>query len=630
MITSGAFFPPYQYQAARAVTLTLDASGEIALSAVGQGDTSGVPMFASGMADYYTGPTVVPFGTSGMIPLTDDWVVYASDGAFAYSPESSGASGAGWFFEPPGTQPVYTPIAVLPGYTLDASSGLLAWGNTFIVTGHSPYTTMYSGASGIYVATPNALYTSGNALVSGVATSGVFASLASGLTPWLLGSGAAFQVDFSAPTSGTVLTSTIPFMATCMAASGSELVVAGEGTLNLGSGAYALATGVSGTALIAFPGSGMAIAWSLQGSPVQEWTKIATTSGLPAYSSGVSVVWPPVGNSIILSDYGLGNWTAYLYTGGALTFQTSGAITGSARGIAVTSNSQFVGIPTPGSSGVYIVESIGNTWSGIGVTVPGAFPECGAIAAIGPATFAVGSSGQVALLTYAGTTWTTGSAIPINNTPSAAYYDPTLGHVLWASNSGAFDSTQWLSLNYGLLASGVWSTTSGMVVGLSAQRYQALVLTENSYNMAGIGPLGTSINYWSQPATGLTSVAVPIPADYSFPIANATSIEFQNLNAPYSIAPLKSGQYGTIVSGGAPLTNLTMLGQGILPSALGYSYDGTLLLATTRGALGPLVSGVSGLNYMLVSGGFSDMLTASGQTWLSTTVQGSLVAVSGI
>jgi len=489
---------------------------------------------------------------------------------------------------------------------------------------------MFSGASGIYVTTPTSLYTSGNALVSGVTTSGVFASLASGLTPWLLSSGFAYQVDFSTPTSGSVLTSPIPFLATCMAASGTSLVVAGEGTLNLGSGAYAITAGVSGTALVAFPGSGMAITWVLSTGENPKWTKQATTSGLPAYSSGISVVWTPLGNSIVLSDYELNNWTAYTYTGGALAFQTSGATAGTARGIAVTPDSQFVGIPTPGSSGVYIIKADGATWSGLGVTMPGAFPDCGAIAGIAVGTFAVGSSGQVALLTSNGTTWTSGSAIPISSTPSAAFYDSSLGHVLWASNSGAFDSTQWLALSYGLLVSGYWSSTSGVVLGLVSQRYQALVITADSYNMVGVGPNGNSMNYWTMPATGLTSLATPVPADYSFPITSTTGIIFQNLNAPYSIEPLKSGQYGTIASGGAALENLTMLGQGVLPTALGYGYDGNLLLTTTRGALGPLSSGASGLTYMLASGGFSDMLTASGQTWLSTTVQGSLVSVSGI
>ena len=200
----------------------------------------------------------------------------------------------------------------------------------------------------------------------------------------------------------------------------------------------------------------MAITWQLAGSPIQQWTKLATSSGLPAYSSGISVVWPSTGNSIILSDYILGNWTSYLYTGGVLAFQSSGAISGSARGIAATTNGQYVGIPTPGSSGVYIIQAEGAAWAGLGVTMPGAFPDCGAIAGIGPDTFAVGSSGQVALLTYNGTIWTSGSPIAIDQTPSAAFYDPVLGHVLWASNTGAFNSTQWLTLNYGMLTSGVW------------------------------------------------------------------------------------------------------------------------------------------------------------------------------
>ena len=37
-VTSGAYFPTIPYQAARAVSLTLDYSGSIALSAIGQGD----------------------------------------------------------------------------------------------------------------------------------------------------------------------------------------------------------------------------------------------------------------------------------------------------------------------------------------------------------------------------------------------------------------------------------------------------------------------------------------------------------------------------------------------------------------------------------------------------------------
>jgi hypothetical protein len=43
-----------------------------------------------------------------------------------------------------------------------------------------------------------------------------------------------------------------------------------------------------------------------------------------------------------------------------------------------------------------------------------------------------------------------------------------------------------------------------------------------------------------------------------------------------------------------------------------------------------LSSGVNGLYSLLTSGGFSAMLVASGQTWLTTTVQGCLISVSGI
>ena len=175
-----------------------------------------------------------------MVPYTDEWVVYAANGAMAYTPGTSGI----WFVEPPGRVGISTPMAVLPGYTLDASSGLLAWGGDLLVSGSPPYTSMYSGSSGIYITTLTDLYTSGGTQVSGVMTSGVFASMASGVLTWLLGNDNAYQISFANPTSGSALDTPIPFTASCMAASGSSLVVAGEGPLNLGSGAYALAAGV--------------------------------------------------------------------------------------------------------------------------------------------------------------------------------------------------------------------------------------------------------------------------------------------------------------------------------------------------------------------------------------------------
>ena len=588
-ITSGVYFPPKNYQAARATSLVADGSGSIAFAAM----------------DYSSGTT--------------------SNQILAFNPSTSG-----WTDEAEGPQTFYQPVGVIPGYTLDSQAGLWAWGAGFLVSGDAPYVGVVSGgASGFYVANLANLWTSGNTQISGVSVSGIIdliPNISTPANPWLLASSKAWSTSISG-TSGTTTQTTLPFTATCAVSSGSGLVVGGYQDLNLSaSGSHALAVGVSGTALVSFPGSGSAQTWTLSGSPVAVWTPLATTTGLPAYSSGISAAWTPLGNQVILSDYGNQNWYVFTYTGGSLSLLTSGMTSGLSQGIAVDSSSTYAAIPRSGGSGITILQASGATWINSGVQVSGSLHGVGAVIpqALG-GYFAFGSSGLAGQLIYSGGSWATGNAISIPTNPTVGYFDSAEILSYWADSTGSLSVTQWTSQQSILSGSGTWAASSGIPLGLLAYRGQVIVPTSGAYHTAYLSPV-TGI-----PTNGtLVAAGNGFASNISLPVATSGSLGFQHYGSPFEIYAINQGCSGLIASGGASVTASGVLGQGCIPSALGYGVSGGLVLATHEGGLGYLASGFGGLSYLLASGGFSDMVVASGQLFLSTTVQGSLVVVGGL
>lgn len=469
--------------------------------------------------------------------------------------------------------------------------------------------------------------------VSGL--SGIFNSASSGYTPWLLGPNAAYQLDITSSGVSMLASSVVPFTATCMATGTSGLVVAGMEPFNLGSGSYAVQTGVSGTAMISFPGSGLAQTWTLIGGETPYWNPLLLNSGLPMYSSGISVAWTPVGNQIVMSDYASGTWNVFTYTGGQVMLLSSGLISGTTSGCAIDTSSMFAAIPNPASSGVSILMASGAYWEYPGVMAVGQMPECAAVLGVGSGQFAAGYSGAAALLTASsGYAWAMSDIVETGTTAQVAAYDSTFNNCYWVGPGGNMAVTQWGPASYGLVASGKWTEISGTPVGAVAERQQVAVFTENFYTVAGQYSSGNGYSPAYAPiTTGAVSGVVSVgnfAADFSFPVATSGSIGFQQFVAPYTIYPIQQGVYGTIASGGATIADITVLGQGVIPSSLGLGVSGDLLMGTTMGGIGYINNAREGLSYILVSGGVTDMVTSGSTLWLSNTVQGSLVAVSGL
>ena len=587
-ITSGIFFPPGgpgATHAARTGSLALDISDRIAMAA---------------------------FGVSG--------------GVLTYT-----AAASAWGEEANSTSPLSNPIAVANGYTLDAASGLWGWGGGSVASGTPPYLSMASGSSGLYLLGPSGLYTSGGTAVSGFSASGLQGFIASGASFWAFSASTIYKATLSSTTSASAASASLPFTATCIGASGSLLAIGGTVPLVIGSGAYAIATNPAADTLVAFPGGTTAQTWLLSGSPAA-WSLLATSTGLPPYTSGISVAWAPAGNQILLSDFASGTWTAFSYTGGSLSLLTTAAIAGTARGLAISADSSYAFIPNPAGSGFSLLETSGSSWVAAGFAVSG-LPAAAAVASVSGDVFVIGSSGQGALASRISGSWVVSQPIPLPFNPAAVVWEADSNPQMawWLGTSGQAASTVWTPTSGFISASGTWTSgTAESIVGATAQRRQLVVADSAAAQLvvAG-GPTSIApLSYTNIP--GLTALGGPfIDASIAAGTSGSIGFHFYTYAAPFNLQQIVSGVYATATSG-LSISAVSGLGQTAVPCVLGVGAGGGLLVGTTQGMLGLLASGLTGLNKMLASGGFSFVLPASGLTWLATEVQGGLAWVSGL
>jgi hypothetical protein len=586
--TSGLLFPPggpLATHAARTTSIILDASGRIAGAVAG-----------------------------------------ASGGMLSWSHATSG-----WSEEAASTSPLTLPATVLRGYTLDSASGLWAWGGGVVSSGHAPYITAVSGSSGIYLVGPSGVYTSGGTAVSGISTSGVVAAIASGSSFWLSSASAIYHYTLTGLAAASGASTSLPFTATTIAASGNVLAIGGYVPHALTSGAYAVAAAPGGESIVYFLPSGTAKAWTLSGTPAT-WNLLASTTGLPSYSTGITAAWVPIGDQLLLSDYGSGAWMAFSYTGGVLSLLASAALSGISAGIAISTDSSYALIPTPAASGFTMLIASGVGWAVSGLIVSG-LPGAGAAVAVSGDTFAVGSSGRVDLLSLIGGNWLLQQTLSTHLQPAGAVLDRTAqNRVWWVGNSGGAVATTWTAGAASTYATGTWTSgASPSVRGVVLELGQLIVAdgANGQLSVAG-GDSETPIAPKSSVSiSSLTDVAGPL-ADFTIATTSSgTASQFYTLQGNYTLSVVASGVYATLTAGGS-LSATSGLGQHVVPSALGLGAGGSLLLATREGWLGTLSGAPSGLTQVFASGGLSALLAASGLVWGATTVQGGLFWASGL
>lgn len=609
---------PLAAHAARAWSIAADSLGGIAVAALGSGLSPGS---LGGVLAY--SPTTSAWYQEALESLAQYYIV---DPNGIYLVDNHG----NFIVSPPGiftTSPNW-PAAVANGYLLDNLLGLIAWSGGEEGFSNPPFVALASGGFGLFSISPSQVWNQDGGLVSGISTSGVFTGLGSGATTlWLLSSDVLWQATLSSDSSAsTVVSATLPFTATCMAASGGILAVGGYTNNTLSSGAYAIAVAPGGVSLVTFPTAGTTQSYVLSGQPAA-WTLLATTTGLPTYSSGITAAWADNGNQILLSDAVLGRWAAFSYTAGVVALLSSGALAGIGPGLAISSDSAYAIIPNPPASGFSLLVASGVGWASSGFAGPtGVAPLPAAPMLVSGDAFAVAISGEATILAYNAGVWAYQQPVPLGFTATAGAFDPTTSLAYWA-NPASVAATTWAGSITGVVASGGLSRpASGSASSMVVSRGQ-IVLAQPQSAGGQLSIVGLVTDNLLQLQTtvavpGITVVADPL-ADFSIAVATSGSLSFWRFTAPYVLTQETSGVF-TTVNGSMIVSPVSGLGPGYVPSALGIGAGGGMLLSTYSGGLGLLSAGPAGQVQALASGGFGAILAASGITYLPTEVQGAL------
>lgn len=616
--STGFFWPGIFPQAGRALSLGMgNSSGILVLGALGQttgvagSGSPSVALLASGVGGWLVGPTLP--GTPAPMPIAE-----ALEGQ-------------------PQTQ----------GYALDAYDGLLPWNGSAPVfsTGGSPWLDLAINATGLYLANPSGVYTSGGQAVAGLASTGLIQILGSG--GWIYGvsPGQVFAWELSSSTSGNLSASaSLPFTATCMGLwpQVSGLALGGTTIYATGNQAYAIAMAggaYSSNTFTAFVASGEAQAWVLSGAPAT-WNLLHTSTGL-AYSSDLAVAFTPAGNTILGADAGSGRWNAWSYTGGTVALVASGSITGITSFIATESTSTWGLIPQPGASGFYAIFATGATWQASGTVIAGT-PLASAVQIISGSTWGVTYSGAVGLVTVLSGTWTLSPLVTgLGWNPTTLAWDPS-AQVLWAAGpSGEAWAGRYPAgaTAFSTLATGTWGAGASGIVGALATQGQLLLVTSGASELytAGIlsaGVISSGASSVSQPGIP-TSLAGPF-LDGSILVGATGQVWAWEFAAPYKLTAIPQG-YCAPYTTGAGVGSAQFLGYRNIPTAIGLGASGEPWISTVLGYLGPvsgapgtLMSSLASGGYVFAPGGYTNSVSVSGLTILTTTVQGAILITSAV
>lgn len=623
-------FPSLFPQAARSISLCLDASGNVVVGAFAQASAAS----GSGSA---IGPSLLSYSVAASA-----WSLgpQLSTNQFNYLLSSSGTVLCGDDGQPllssfvnlQGIGPI---VGVQAGWALDPLAGLLPWGNGIAtVTNTGPYISLVSGASGVYTFSTTGIWNQVGAFVAGSQMTGAIAAFASGATLYGLSASAVWIASLSSSGAATMTSAAMPagFTPTCIGpATGSLLAVGGWTPMSLSSGAVAMAVAPGGSTLLTLPGAANSAVWILSGSPAA-WQFFASTTGLPSYSSSIGVEFVPGGSQVLLSDAGSGFWAAFSYVGGQLGLLSSGSLTGQVAGVAADSSSSYALIATPGSSGYAALVASGAGWVASGALAAIGLPGACAPHLLSGQTWAVGwssNSGSVGLLSFTPTTnsWNLSPFITGLGWSPASFSSDSSSSTLWLTASGGQEGMAFSNSPVGgLIAVGTW------IAAAPSGAAQPPIVTRGQFVLPTTGPNGIALAGQSAPGIisptnfisvpyAPTAIAGPL-LDGSIAISSTGGVAFWEFEAPWRLAPHAIGLWAAL--SGSSIGPVQSLGQRQVPSAFTLDPSGNALLATRIGYLGSLSGAPASLVSQLPSGGFSDGIVASGMTILTTEIQGLL------
>lgn len=190
-------------------------------------------------------------------------------------------------------------------------------------------------------------------------------------------------------------------------------------------------------------------------------------------------------------------------------------------------------------------------------------------------------------------------------------------------------------------ATGTWTSATGTsgIVGSLAIQGQLILVTSGSasfFHTAGILSPG-EISSGSSPVqfSGLNPTSFGGPySDGSLVVGCSGEANFWELAAPYQLMQVPQGFTVGFTTG---LASTSGMGYRNVPSAIGVGASGEAWLATTLGYLGALSGAPGTLASSLATGvnayapgGYTNSLSISGLTILTTTVQGAILVTSGV
>lgn len=526
------------------------------------------------------------------------------------------ASGAGTLMTAYGTLQTLITAGGVPSTSAAATSGIVLFngaatlgGSAYAVNG-SGQVFRQNGAAWLQIGTFGAanpsmgLIANSTTLYSVQASQGRIASMTTG------------------GVSGTVATPmTTP--AILAASSGVNIAVGGWSTASIGSGFVSIAANPGNTSL--FVGSNLAT------SGISIWTNngngsFALTQAVSGAGSNVSMAWSQSGSVIMGAD--TINNAVHVFTSsfGTVSLTQTITVTGAAA-VAIALDSTHALVCQPSSNQIQGLGFNGSSWVTSGTVAIG---NPRSVLAISQTQMLVGCSSGIATLTFSIVSgWNVTSVVSgVGFVPTALAVDPNGGGVAATATSGS---------NGLVYYNGASGSFVGSASGVVAQQGQILTADPTNSLLRLFANVGGTISQQASGA-GLAGVSTVANVGNLVLASNGTTTQELQWGAPYTFSIVKGGVVS--VYNGSTFSTLTM-GAGHIPVAMAFDASNNLTVATLQNEIyvyNPATSAVvSSGSFPIFLGqsqatpyGTSSLIWASGQVWATSSMNESIMAISGV
>lgn len=412
--------------------------------------------------------------------------------------------------------------------------------------------------------------------------------------------------------------------ASCIAMTSGTLAIGGWSIAPSLSGAAAAAMDPQNDSFVAAVGSGYALTW--RPSPTtavsgENWTQTQALTGLLDLKA---MGWAPDGTQFLAASVSSGQVQAVSFIAGVMALAQTLAVSG-ACSVAVAGDSTHALVAQSGQSQLATLTYAGATWS-TGAPVTG-FPGVVAVVSSGDTDALVAWTSGISLLTLTTGGWVPGSSAATSFAPAALYLDRF-------GNAYAAGSGQLVVLNGSTLSvAGSGSWPGGTPTAVVAHEGRVVVAAPVDGRLYVLGESQPSL--WTLQSSGSASAAgLGLSDTVLFAMDASATRTYGFSGTPYALLRVTSG--AAAQWDGAAWTT-TVLGIGHNPSCCAFDGSGNLVVATLQNTLWTVTSGGVGTSGEVpqyspqpqtVPLGPSALLSSGGHLYATTSMPGVLVEVS--